>query len=74
MQTAPKNIITPVLVTRAGLDALPINASIDRWVAQLQKLFAADRNAALARIRELRGTHPNAYVLQERTSTASAMR
>lgn len=126
METAPKNIVTPVLVTRAGLDALPLNTSIDRWVAQavaldapvtlitypegvhafelendtpesrqivtqtldflefhltteptprkepmtlaqLQKLFAENREAGLARLKELRQTHPNAYVLQERT-------
>lgn len=126
MQTAPKNITTPVLVTRAGLDALPINDSIDRWVseavkieapvtlvnypeglhgfelendtpesrqivgqtldflsfhlntaptprkepmtlAQLQRLFTGDRKAALARIEELRRTHPKAYILQEGT-------
>lgn len=126
METAPKNVTTPVLVTRAGLDALSLNQSIDRWVAQaveldapvtlitypeglhgfelendtpesrqivtqtldflqfhlttaptprrepmtlaqLQKLFASDRKAALARLAELRRTHPNAYVLQERT-------
>ena len=126
MQTAPKNITTPVLVARAGLDALQINQSIDRWVAQaveleapvtlvnypeglhgfelendtpesrqivtqtldflqfhlttaptprkepmtlgqLQKLFESDRAAAVARIQELRRTHPNAYVVQERT-------
>jgi dienelactone hydrolase len=126
METAPKNITTPVLVTRAGLDAPSLNASVDRWVAQaveldapvtlitypeglhafdidndtpesrqivtqtldflqfhlttaptprkepmtltqLQRLFASDRKAALARLEELRRTHPNAYVLQERT-------
>ena len=126
MQTAPKNITTPVLVARAGLDSLPINTSIDRWVAQaveieapvtfvnypeglhgfdvdndtpesrqivtqtldflqfhlttaptprkepmtlsqLQKLFASDRNAAIARLNELRRTHPGSYLVQERT-------
>jgi dienelactone hydrolase len=126
METAPKNIVTPVLVTRAGLDALPLNNSIDRWVAQaveldapvtlitypeglhgfeldndtpesrqivmqtldflqfhltteptprkepmtlaqLQRLFAENREAALSRLKEIRRTHPNAYVLQERT-------
>ena len=126
METAPKNITTPVLVTRAGLDAPSLNTSIDRWVAQavaldapvtlitypegvhgfeidndtpesrqivtqtldflqfhltteptprkepmtltqLQKLFVENRDAALARLNELRRTHPSAYVLQERT-------
>ena len=126
METAPKNVTTPVLVTRAGLDALSLNTSIDRWVAeavslevpvtlitypeglhgfelendtpesrqivsqtldflqfhltteptprkepmslaQLQKLFAENREAAIARLKELRRTHPTAYVLQERT-------
>jgi dienelactone hydrolase len=124
MEIAPKNILTPVLVTRAGMDALPLNSSIDRWVAQaveieapvtlitypeglhafelendtpesrqivaqtldflqfhlttaptprrepmtlaqFQKLFASDRAAALARLKELRGTHPDAYILRE---------
>lgn len=126
METAPKNVTTPVLVTRAGLDALSLNTSIDRWVAeavsldapvtlitypeglhgfelendtpesrqivtqtldflqfhltteptprkepmslaQLQKLFAENRDGAIARLKEIRRTHPNAYVLQERT-------
>lgn len=126
METAPKNIVTPVLVARAGLDALPLNTSIDRWVAQaveldapvtlitypeglhgfevdndtpesrqivqqtldflqfhltteptprkepmtlaqLQRLFAENRETALTRMKEIRKTHPNAYVLQERT-------
>jgi dienelactone hydrolase len=34
MNTEPKNINLPVLVARAGLDALPLNQGIDRWVAQ----------------------------------------
>ncbi len=34
MDTAPKNITTPVYVTRAGLDSLTLNRSIDRWVTQ----------------------------------------
>ncbi|HEX7807297.1 MAG TPA: tetratricopeptide repeat protein, partial [Thermoanaerobaculia bacterium] len=33
MEAAPKNDVTPVLVARAGLDALTLNDSIDRWVA-----------------------------------------
>jgi hypothetical protein len=36
-------------------------------LAQLQRLFAENREAALARLKEIRRTHPNAYVLQERT-------
>jgi acetyl esterase/lipase len=34
MQAEPKNVATPVFVARAGLDALPLNESIDRWVAR----------------------------------------
>jgi tetratricopeptide (TPR) repeat protein len=34
METPPKNVTTPVLVARAGLDALTLNASIERWLAQ----------------------------------------
>ena len=127
METAPKNITTPVYVTRAGLDALALNASIDRWVAgavaieapvtlvnypegvhgfelendtpesrqivvqtldflqfhltntptprkepmtlaQFQGLMnESGVEKAIARIKELRQTHPNAYILQERT-------
>lgn len=40
MQEAPKNNNLPVLVARAGLDALPLNQSIDRWVAQAVALDA----------------------------------
>jgi dienelactone hydrolase len=40
METAPKNIDTPVLVTRAGLDAPNLNQSIDRWVSQAVALDA----------------------------------
>ena len=126
METAAKNALTPVLVTRAGLDALFLNQSIDRWVAQavelgapvtlitypegvhafdvendtpesrqivtatldflqfhlanaptprkepmtiaqLEKLFVSDRAAAVAKLGELRRTHPDAYVLKEAT-------
>lgn len=36
-------------------------------LSQLQKLFASDRNAAIARLNELRRTHPTSYLVQERT-------
>lgn len=36
-------------------------------LSQLQKLFASDRNAAIARLNELRRTHPGSYLVQERT-------
>ena len=124
MNTEPKNVNLPVLVARAGLDALPLNQGIDRWVAQavaidapvtlmtypegrhgfellddtpesklivsqtldflshhltvaptprkepmtlsqLQTLLASGTEAVVARLNELRKTHPNAYVLQE---------
>lgn len=127
METAPKNVNTPVYVTRAGLDAPALNASIDRWVAQavtleapvtlvnypegvhgfdlendtpeskqiitqtldflqfhltnaptprkepmrlaeLQQLITSEGIArGVARLKELKQTHPNAYLLQERT-------
>ncbi|HVE73207.1 MAG TPA: dienelactone hydrolase family protein [Thermoanaerobaculia bacterium] len=127
MEQAPKNATTPVYVARAGLDALTLNASIDRWVAQavaldapvtlvtypeglhgfdiendtpeskriildtveflrhhlttaptprrepitlatLQRLIAEEGVAkGVARLSEIAKTHPNAYVLQERT-------
>ena len=127
MQEAPKNANLPVLVTRAGLDALPLNQSIDRWVsqavaldapvtlvtypegrhgfdllddthesrlivtqtldflqhhlthaatprkqpmtlAQLQTLVAEKGiEATVARLTELRKTHPDAFVLQEQS-------
>jgi tetratricopeptide (TPR) repeat protein len=127
METAPKNVDTPVYVTRAGLDAPGLNATIDRWVAQaltieapvtlvnfpegvhgidletdmpeskqiitqtldflqfhltntptprkepitlsqLQQLMTDEGIArGLARLKELQQTHPDAYVLQERT-------
>jgi hypothetical protein len=34
MDTPPKNVTTPVLVARAGLDAPNLNQSIERWVSQ----------------------------------------
>ncbi|HEX2061428.1 MAG TPA: hypothetical protein VHK90_11865, partial [Thermoanaerobaculia bacterium] len=40
MTEAPKNRNLPVLVARAGLDALPLNQGIDRWVAQAVALDA----------------------------------
>ncbi|HEX7832005.1 MAG TPA: dienelactone hydrolase family protein, partial [Thermoanaerobaculia bacterium] len=40
MEAAPKNDVTPVLVARAGLDALTLNDSIDRWVASAVALDA----------------------------------
>lgn len=40
MTTAPARANVPVLVTRAGLDVLTINESIDRWVAQAVALDA----------------------------------
>jgi dienelactone hydrolase len=40
MTEAPKNANLPVLVARAGLDALPLNQGIDRWVAQAVALDA----------------------------------
>jgi tetratricopeptide (TPR) repeat protein len=123
MDTAPKNVTTPVLVARAGLDALALNQSIERWVAQavtlevpvsfvnypegrhgfellddtpesrqiveqtldflqhhlttaptprkepmtLAQLQGLGTDAAIRRLRELRETHPTAYVLQEQT-------
>lgn len=40
METAPKHDAVPVLVTRAGLDILALNESIDRWVTQAVQLDA----------------------------------
>ena len=40
MSTAPKQPDLPVFVARAGLDALSINESIDRWVTQAVALEA----------------------------------
>ena len=36
-------------------------------IAQLEKLFVSDRAAAVAKLGELRRTHPDAYVLKEAT-------
>lgn len=126
MDTAPKNTTTPVLVARAGLDALSLNRGIERWVAQavtlevplsyvnypegrhafellddttesrqiveqtldflrhhlttaptprkepmtLVQLQQLGIDAAVARLHELRKSHPAAYVLQEQTLNA----